>query len=550
MTFIYTPSSIPLRIPFAPNRGFNFTKPIRVTNRTTKLTNYQIEVNLNTTNFAFEKARPDGADIRFQDANGKALSYWIESWLATSAKIWVKLDELEAYEDRIIWLIYGNYDGANESSGDNTFTFFDDFRGIDAYAGFTFQQRWNLDHYGHQGVAFDGTYIYSTGKSTNKELAKFNLASVKQAEDTLAADKGTAMNQINHIEIYNGKLYVGSSNFNTEPKQSYIKVFNCNDLSYVEEHQVKDYWCDGCAFHNNAWWVVYTDWQYVSKYDTSWNWIADYALSYTITGTHKYQGIMWIDDYIFVNIHGGSTPTTCDVYEWNGSGFDEVKRLDRVDSHDTQGIFYDGEHMWWAERDYYESVQGAISKTTVDTEKIIDPSKWIDTYGDDSASIVDGKLRITTDGATAHPDVLQGQFTVDYQFMLVVTGYPAYDDTNFYFKYYRPDTEESDSCFGGGAGASSGQFAYKDDAGWHDIQAYSVGQKYKIEHKIPASKTDWDIWIDGIEKATNIDFIASGKALGGLVDFGFYHGVDGHYCDWDNVFVRKYNSLEPLVEIL
>lgn len=123
MPTIYTPSSIPLRIPFAPNRGFNFTKPIRVTNLTTKLTDYQIVVNLNTSNFAFEKARPDGADIRFQDANGKALSYWIENWTSTNAKIWVKLDELEAYEDRIIWLIYGNYNAKSETSFDDTFIF-------------------------------------------------------------------------------------------------------------------------------------------------------------------------------------------------------------------------------------------------------------------------------------------------------------------------------------------------------------------------------------------------------------------------------------------
>jgi len=120
MSSLYTPSSIPLRIPFAPGKRFNFTKPIRIINRTTKLTDYQIEVNLNTSNFAFEKARSDGADIRFQDANGKALNYWIESWTSTSATIWVKLDELEDYEDRIIWLIYGNYDEVAKSNPTDT----------------------------------------------------------------------------------------------------------------------------------------------------------------------------------------------------------------------------------------------------------------------------------------------------------------------------------------------------------------------------------------------------------------------------------------------
>lgn len=124
---IHLPSSIPIKIPFMPERGFNHIKPIRITNRTTKLTEYQGAINLNASNFAFEKARSDGADIRFQDANGEALSYWIKSWTSTSAKIWVKLDELENYEERFIYMIYGNYDAITESNGKNTFDQFVDF---------------------------------------------------------------------------------------------------------------------------------------------------------------------------------------------------------------------------------------------------------------------------------------------------------------------------------------------------------------------------------------------------------------------------------------
>jgi hypothetical protein len=137
---IHLPSSIPIRIPFVSERGFNFIKPIRITNRTTKLTDYQIEVNLSTSNFAFEKARSDGADIRFQDANGEGLSYWIESWTSTSATIWVKLNELEDYEERFVYMVYGNYDGTTGTDGTGTFLFFDDFTGdtLDA-------TKWNED---------------------------------------------------------------------------------------------------------------------------------------------------------------------------------------------------------------------------------------------------------------------------------------------------------------------------------------------------------------------------------------------------------------------
>lgn len=185
---IYNPNSIPLRIPFAPNRAFNFAKPIKVTNRTTKLTNYQIEVNLNTSNFAFEKARADGADVRFQDANGKALSYWVESWTTTSAKIWVKLDELEAYEDRIIWLMYGNYNCMTASNGINTFTLFDDFND-NSFTG------WNWDEgvAGNQAVEQNQrleltTALNSYGHAEKSGLSSTFLAQVKLYRENLDVD--------------------------------------------------------------------------------------------------------------------------------------------------------------------------------------------------------------------------------------------------------------------------------------------------------------------------------------------------------------------------
>jgi len=96
------------------------------------LEDYQVVVELNKTNFEFEKALPHGEDIRFIDS-GRELSYWIEEWdsVKEKAKIWVKIPRIPAYGEKVIYLYYGNLDAENRSDGDETFEFFDDFEEYD-----------------------------------------------------------------------------------------------------------------------------------------------------------------------------------------------------------------------------------------------------------------------------------------------------------------------------------------------------------------------------------------------------------------------------------
>jgi len=214
-----------------------------------------------------------------------------------------------------------------------------------------------------QGVCSDGTYLYAVD---NHNIRKYNKSGTLQTATTGAYLEGTDMAQINSIYYHatDDRLYVGSSNYPIPPYLGYIKVFEASDLSYVEEHQVKNYWCEGCAFYDDAWWVTYHNWKYVSKYNTSWVWQADYALSFS--STHGYQGLVWIGDYLFANLHEGDPTNYCDVYKWNGSGFDEVVRLDRPTEDCTQGMGKEpGDNiMWWAERDLVES-EGNIVKSYI-----------------------------------------------------------------------------------------------------------------------------------------------------------------------------------------
>ncbi len=110
-------------------------------NSGTALVDYQILIELKANDFP-EEAQSSGADIRFTDANGKELSYWMESW-DRAAKIgmaWVKVPNIPADGDSRIIMHYGNPKAKSSSNGDATFEFFDDFDGESLDS-----KKWNVD---------------------------------------------------------------------------------------------------------------------------------------------------------------------------------------------------------------------------------------------------------------------------------------------------------------------------------------------------------------------------------------------------------------------
>ena len=76
------------------------------------------------------KMRTDGGDLRFTEDDGVTkLDYWVEtfSW-GNYAAVWVEVSIIPAAPDSAtIYVYYGNASETSESSGDDTFPFFDDF---------------------------------------------------------------------------------------------------------------------------------------------------------------------------------------------------------------------------------------------------------------------------------------------------------------------------------------------------------------------------------------------------------------------------------------
>jgi hypothetical protein len=93
----------------------------------TGLANYQVKVDLTTAIMGnpYTNVQTDGDDIRFCEADGTLLDYWIEAWSATGdSKLWV---EVASSSTSVIYMYYGNPSANSASSGINTFLFFEDF---------------------------------------------------------------------------------------------------------------------------------------------------------------------------------------------------------------------------------------------------------------------------------------------------------------------------------------------------------------------------------------------------------------------------------------
>ncbi len=92
------------------------------------LSGYQVNILLDSSNFNFSQADPQGKDIRFE-SGGKQLNHWIEAWdkASATASVWVKVPSIKANGQSEIKMYYGNSLAEDISNGASTFELFDDF---------------------------------------------------------------------------------------------------------------------------------------------------------------------------------------------------------------------------------------------------------------------------------------------------------------------------------------------------------------------------------------------------------------------------------------
>ncbi len=383
----------------------------------------------------------------------------------------------------------------------------------------------------HQGVCTDGTFLYI---SQSHNIYKCNMAGAVQDTATDTHLDGTDMAQTNHIHLYDGKLYVGSNNYDAEPEIGYIKVFDADTLDYIEEHLVKAHYSEGCAFYDGAWWVVYTDWKYVSKYNTDWEWQADYEVDFPTTGNTKligYQGITWMGDDIFLPIHADVTPhPMIDRYHWTGSAFERRERITPPDDA-TQGICYlsSNDRFYIAQRDHPDPGKHGVVVTILDSaaaagqvwdDDFLTVHHMADTTTSTLTDSTTNRMNLTKKGAN-EPLEVTGQIGLAQHFagdddyagfgdnaMNAITANSFTIEAVTYLDALPPeDTYQRISDFEGRIGVlaaresvSGWQFQYYDGTGYHTVNNTNsyVAEAYK-HLAVVWDKTDDDhhLYVDG-----------------------------------------------------
>ncbi|RLG14926.1 MAG: hypothetical protein DRN66_00605, partial [Candidatus Nanohalarchaeota archaeon] len=143
-----------------PINGWQYMKPITLSPVTPEA-NYQVKIELTTSNFDYSRAKANGEDLRFYETNGTKLDYWIEKWNATgTSTIWV---EVATNNTGTIYMYYGNPSASSESDVNSTF-----IRVIDGAQPLV--GSWHFDE-GSGTVAYDTSGNDNGGTLTNMDSA-------------------------------------------------------------------------------------------------------------------------------------------------------------------------------------------------------------------------------------------------------------------------------------------------------------------------------------------------------------------------------------------
>jgi len=225
------------------NVNWKYRREVTITNVNGTLTDYQILVQLNSTNFNFSHAQENGSDIRFVASDDETLlSHWIEVWNSTnqSAKIWVNVSEIT--EGTKIFMYYGNENASDASDVNTTF-----IRVIDGVVG-----AWHFDEgsgtvahdtsgEGNDGTLYDGNTTNDDGNTPPQWIdGKFGKAlSFDGMDDYVKVPDSASLDITDEIAIAAWIKWQGGAGGATTSK-SIVDKRNCYvvDIGHTE-HKVK-----------------------------------------------------------------------------------------------------------------------------------------------------------------------------------------------------------------------------------------------------------------------------------------------------------------------
>ena len=219
---------ITLTVSSSPLPGWTYRKPVTIAGSAGgALTGYQVKLTVNrsdgadsgSTVFLGTKCSADYGDLRFTNAAGAPLDYWIESATTASAILWVELDFSPASPSAAtFYCYYGNAAATAASNIKNTFVFADDFEDgtLDTAS------RWTVPSASGSYAEAGGTLTVTGGKETVRSRNMYSNQYALHARVRLDQVAGTSYRIIGFNETYPDytkyytsafRYYPGDANF-------------------------------------------------------------------------------------------------------------------------------------------------------------------------------------------------------------------------------------------------------------------------------------------------------------------------------------------------
>jgi len=197
-----------------------YRKPITVDNTsgTSTLTNYQVQVTLNSSNFDFSKAQINGEDLRFTDSDGLTpIKYYITNYDSINqiATIWPQVPSVATSSTATIYMYYGNLSSADPNT---------------AYTKISVDSTIHSDY----GLSYPLTYEFSIpeGSSGLKAYRRYNINQTwAQITEKTSNDFFNGIEAVRY-DYSDNKVYVSVA-FSSSSDEIHLKI--TNSLGYLVE---------------------------------------------------------------------------------------------------------------------------------------------------------------------------------------------------------------------------------------------------------------------------------------------------------------------------
>ncbi|HLC96330.1 MAG TPA: DUF2341 domain-containing protein [Candidatus Nanoarchaeia archaeon] len=130
-------------------------KPIYIQeNSNSDLTNYEYNILIDQE----PEMNADFSDLRFIDAAGNVLPYWIEAISGTQASVWIRVAQLSAGSSSAVYMYYGNPTAQSKSNRHQTFHVYLDFEDANQTLPYPWEELDPNSYFQYSTDAADGLY--------------------------------------------------------------------------------------------------------------------------------------------------------------------------------------------------------------------------------------------------------------------------------------------------------------------------------------------------------------------------------------------------------